>query len=101
MDTKTELAAVRASLNPSGNALEVLRQVGEAMPEGIVINYYNYRFQDTVQFSGIAVQDTLVNTFASELQKNSLFKGATIGSNNRDSQTGKFTWDIKIPLKGI
>lgn len=101
MDTKTELAAVRASLNPSGNALEVLRQVVEAMPEGIVINYYNYRFQDTVQFSGIAVQDTLVNTFASELQKNSLFKGATIGSNNRDSQTGKFTWDIKIPLKGL
>ncbi len=101
MEVKRDLERVHASLNPTGNVLEVLRWVGEQMSEGLTLESFTYRFQDSVKLRGIAKQEQkdAVYDFVSKLRTDAFFKNTKIDSMNDNPSGGGVTWQVVVPLQ--
>jgi hypothetical protein len=100
MDLKRRLASVRASLDPSSNALEVLRQVGENLPEGMTLENFSFRFQESVKLRGVSTQSELVYDFAGKLRRIPTFRNAKVDSVGANPSGGGVTWQMIVPLQG-
>ncbi len=99
MEVKRELAAVRAGMDPSGSALEVLRQVVEPMPEGLVLESFSFRAREDVKLRGIGTASEGVYDFVGRLRTNPLFRGAKVESVGAAPERGGVTWQVAIPLQ--
>jgi hypothetical protein len=100
MELKRQLAAVRASLDPSSSALEVLRQIGENLPEGMTIENFSFRFQESVKLRGVSTQSELVYDFVGKLRRVPTFRNAKVDSVGANPSGGGVTWQMIIPLQG-
>lgn len=101
MDVKRELAATKASLNPAGSALEVLRQVVEPMPEGMVMENYTFRWREGVKIRGTAATGEMVYDYVARLRANALFRSAKADSVGTSPERGGVTWQVAIPLQHL
>ena len=99
MDVKRELAATRASLNPAGSALEVLRQVVEPMPDRLVLESWSFRLHEGVKARGIAGASDAVYDYVARLRTNPLFRAAKVESVGSSPERGGVTWQVAIPLQ--
>jgi Tfp pilus assembly protein PilN len=99
MQLKRELTAVRESLNPSGNALEMLRQLGEAMPDTVTLDSFSYRFQDSLKLRGTATQADAVYDLVQKLKYNSSFVNAKVDSVGENSSGGGVNWQVTVPFQ--
>lgn len=99
MEIKRRLAAVHASQNPGGTVLEVLRQIVEVMPEGMIFENFSFRFSESVKLRGTSARSEAVYDFVGQLRKNPCFKNAKVDSMGANQPGGAVTWQIVIPLQ--
>jgi hypothetical protein len=95
---ENELRDVRASLDPSGNVLEVLRQIAEPRPDDVILRYFSFKLGKEVFFRGNAPSGSRATEFEEALTQNRLFKGAKATDLSRQSN-GSWDWKITIPLQ--
>ncbi len=101
MEVEHDLAMVRASLNPSNSAIEVLRQIVEPMTEGIVLENFSFRAKEGVKMRGTGTASEAVYDFVGRLRAIPLFHGAKVESVGAAPERGGVTWQVMIPLKPI
>jgi len=94
-----ELTMLRESLNPSGNALEMLRQLAEAMPETLTLDSFSYRFQENLKLRGTATQSEAVYDLVGKLRDNPAFKNAKVDSVGENSAGGGVNWQVTVSLQ--
>ncbi len=98
---KHELDAIKASQNPSGNALEMLRQLGESMPDTITLENFNYHFQDYLKLRGTANQSEAVYDFVTRMRDNPAFRSIQQDGAMGDRPGGGVNWQVIVPLKSV
>lgn len=99
VDIRRQLVAVRASLDPASRALEVLRQIAECMPEGITLENFSFRFQESAKLRGISTQSDAVYDFVGKLRTLTPFKNAKVDSVGTNPSGGGVTWQVVIPFQ--
>ncbi len=96
---KRDLMAVLESQNPSGNALEMLRQLGEAMPETVTLESFSYRFQESLKLRGTATQADAVYDLVQKLKYNPSFVNAKVDSVGENPGSGGVNWQVTVPFQ--
>ncbi len=97
MDAKRDLARAGAGANESGNVLEMMRQIGEPMPEGVTLESFTYHFQDSLKLRGTASDGETIYDFVARLRENHLFRGTRVES---IAASGKgVSWQVIAPLQ--
>ncbi|MDD2708242.1 MAG: hypothetical protein PHV34_09555 [Verrucomicrobiae bacterium] len=97
---KRQIKNARQSSDLSGSALEILRQLTENRPKGMIFESFQYRLNEGVKVRGTALQSEQVYDYLARLKKIPAFRQAKNDSINSD-QAGKVTWQINIPLQPV
>lgn len=100
MEVKRELIRTHASVSPSSNALEVLRQTGESMPETLTLETFSYHSQDGVKLRGIGSRGEAVYDFVTKLRKIPIFRAASVESMEDNPKIGGVNWQIVSAFHG-
>jgi hypothetical protein len=81
------------------SALEALREITEALPNGIELKSFTYRKGKSVEISGHAASVTLVYDFKKSLDDSLLFAGIELGRTAPDN-TGRESFKMTAKLPG-
>lgn len=82
----------------SHSALECLREVSEAQPDGIDLSSFSYNKQDAVRVVGAAAQRSLIYDFKRNLDGSKLFTSVELGSLNQDRRQQLWSFDVVLHL---
>lgn len=92
------LVAMQKQLDTKYSVLEVLREVVSAMPEGVKMNYFVFKKDNTVTIRGQAPNGTDTD-FVSGLEKSAMFSKVATGQSRKDPATSLTRFEIVCTLK--
>jgi hypothetical protein len=82
------------------SALECLREVSGAMPDGVLLTSFTYRKGDSVRISGEADAVGVVYAFKNKLDESDLFAASSLTGPRRDPRRRKEVFDVELELPG-
>ena len=89
---------MRKQLDTQSSALEVLREITVRMPEGVKLNYFNFKKDQTVTLKGQSPSAAIALDFQSRLEQCELFSKITAGQ-SRTEAGGLTKFDLICTLK--
>ena len=95
---QSRLIAMRKQLDTQSSALEVLREITMRMPEGVKLNYFNFKKDQTVTLKGQSPSAAIALDFQSRLEQCELFSKITAGQ-SRTEAGGLTKFDLVCTLK--
>lgn len=96
---RKRLARAQASSDPAGQVLELMRQAGEPLPEGVTLDGFSYQFQNSLKLRGTAPESAAVYDWIGKLRESRVFHDARVESVGADGAGRGVTWQVLVPLR--
>lgn len=93
------LMALERQLDTKYSVLEVLREISVQLPDGVKLNGFTFKKDDTVVLRAQAQSAVIATDFISRLEKSELFSRVTPGQLRGEPATGLTRFDVTCSLK--